>query len=105
MTAPTDDPGSAPVAADSGAYGQPEPGAYPPPPVDQRGHGFTIASVVCSVVGLVFLPIVLGPLGIIFGFVGHNRGERYGKWAGLFGIVATVVGLVLAYVVLKHARH
>ena len=105
MTAPTDDRQSAPVAADSGAYGQPEAGAYPPPPETGRGHGFTIASVVCSVVALVFLPIILGPLGIIFGFVGHSRGERYGKWAGLFGIVATIVGMVLGYIVLKNLRH
>jgi hypothetical protein len=104
VTAPTDDRKSASTATDSGAYGQPEPGAYPPPPEAKGGQGFTIASVVCSVIALVFLPIVLGPLGIIFGFVGHSRGERHGKWAGLFGIVATVVGLVLSYVVIKNMR-
>lgn len=105
MTAPTDDRKQTPVAADSGAYGQPVEGAYPPPPQSSAGHGFTIGSVVCSVVALIFLPIVLGPLGIIFGFVGHSRGERHGKWAGLFGIVATVVGFALSYIVHKQLRH
>jgi hypothetical protein len=104
VTAPTDDRRSAPVAADSGAYGQPEAGAYPPPPETGRGHGFTIASVVCAIVGIVILPIVFGVLGIVFGFVGHSRGERYGKWAGLFAIVCTIAGFVLGAVVYKSMR-
>jgi hypothetical protein len=104
VTAPTDDRRTAAPTADSGAYGQPEPGAYPEPPVANRGRSFTIASVVCSVIALIFLPIILGPLGIIFGFVGHARGDRYGKWAGIFGIVATVVGMLLSYIVLKNMR-
>ena len=104
VTAPTHDRGSTPPAADTGSYGAPEAGAYPPPPQGGRGHGFTIASVVCALIGLGFLPIVFGVLGIVFGFVGHSRGERYGKWAGLFAVLATIAGFVLSYVVLKNMR-
>jgi hypothetical protein len=103
VTAPTDDHKSVPTATDSGAYGAPE-GAYPPPPETKTGHGFTIGSVVSAIVAVVILPIVFGPLGIVLGFVGHGRGERYGKWAGLFAIVCTVAGFVLGAVVTKHMR-
>ena len=102
MTAPTDDRKSASVAADSGAYGQPEPGAYPPPPEANRGHGLTIGSAVCSVAA--FLIPLVGLLGIVLGFVGHGRGERYGKWAGILAIVCTVAGFALNYVILKNMR-
>jgi len=41
---------------------------------------------------------------VVLGFVGYGRGDRKGLWAGIFGIVATFVGLILAAAVL-HAHH
>jgi MFS family permease len=103
MSAPTDDRYSAPPAADSGAYGSEQIDAYPPPPSEaNRGRGFTIASVVCAVVGVVFLPIVFGVLGIVFGFVGQSKGDPKGKWAGFFAIACTIAGFAIGYAVLKH---
>src|SRR5579859_4646041 len=49
-------------------YGQPHPGPYPVP--GNRGRGFTITAFICGGIGLLFFPFILGPLGIIFGFVG-----------------------------------
>jgi len=63
-----------------------------------------VGSVICSVVALFFLPIILGPIGAVLGFVGYGRGDRKGLWAGIFGIVATFVGMILAAAVL-HAHH
>jgi hypothetical protein len=74
---------------------------YPPP---RSAHPFVISSVICSIAALFIVPIILGPIGAVLGFVGYGRGDRKGLWAGIFGIVATVAGMILAAAVL-HARH
>ncbi len=66
----------------------------------QRGRPFSIAGLVCAVVALFFLPIVLGPVGAVLGFVGYAKGDRMGLWVGIAGIVATIAGMALAYAVL-----
>jgi hypothetical protein len=75
---------------------------YPPSPGAKRGSsGLLIGSLICSAVALLFIPIILGPVGAVLGFVDYGRGDRKGLWAGIFGIVATVVGMVLGYAVFK----
>jgi hypothetical protein len=66
---------------------------------ESRGRPFTIAGLVCGLLSIVFLPIILGPLGIVFGFVGYGRGDRKGLWVGIGAIVCMVIGMVLGYVV------
>jgi hypothetical protein len=40
---------------------------------------------------------VLGPVGAVLGFVAMARGDRpLGMWAGIWCIVATILGFVLA---------
>jgi hypothetical protein len=68
---------------------------------ESRGRPFTIAGLVCAIVSIFFVPIILGPLGIIFGFVGYGRGDRKGLWVGLGAIACMVLGFVLGYVVWK----
>src|SRR3954465_5049207 len=80
---------------------------YPSPPARRSAHPFVVASVICSLAALFVVPIILGPVGAVLGFVGYGRGDRKGLWAGIFGIVATVAtvaGMILAAAVL-HARH
>lgn len=89
-------PGYPPYA---GPY--PQYGAYPPPVAQNRGRGFSIAAFICGGVALLFLPIILGPLGIIFGFVGSAKGDKIGKWAGILSIGTTVVGMALSYYVMR----
>ena len=79
--------------------------APPPPPNRPEGKPLVIGSVICSIAALFILPIILGPIGAVLGFVGYGRGERKGLWAGIFGIVATVGGLVLAAAVIHARRH
>ena len=106
MTAPTDnDPYAAPSGDRPDNAPQASFGAYPPAPAEKHGRGFTIASFVLAAVSLAFLPIILGPVGAILGFVGHSKGDRLGKWAAITSIACTVLGLVLAAVVLKNMRH
>jgi hypothetical protein len=61
--------------------------------------GLFIGSIICSVVALLFLPIVFGPVGAVLGFVDYGRGDKKGLWAGIAGIVATAIGMALGYAV------
>ena len=70
-----------------------------PTKAESRGRPFTIAGLVCALVGIFLLPIILGPLGIIFGFVGYGRGDRKGLWVGIGAIACTALGLALGYMV------
>lgn len=57
------------------------------------GRRWTIAGIVCGVLTLV-LPIVFGPLGIIFGYVGRKKGATSLGTAAI-GISAVLLVLVV----------
>lgn len=61
---------------------------------EKTGGGFAVASLVCSLVGIIFFGIIMGILGIVFGLIGLG-GKRSGlATAGLIiGIVDVVVVL------------
>ena len=72
------------------------PPAYVAPAPSQPGKGFATASLVCSLVGLLFSPCII--LGIIFGFVAINQmkgtaGE--GKGMAKAGIIIGFCGIGL----------
>ena len=71
----------------------------PPPSTTQLGRGWTVASFVCAVIALVFLPIVIGPLGAVLGYVGYRKGDPLGRWAMIASIAALVLGMVLGFIV------
>lgn len=81
------------------------PDGYPAPSRTSNGRPFTIAAFVCAAVALIFLPIVLGPLAIIFGLIGNSKGDPLGKWAAVAGGVALVAGFAIGYAVLHAAKH
>ncbi|MDQ1605201.1 MAG: hypothetical protein QOE01_3046 [Actinomycetota bacterium] len=88
-------------------YGAPQPNGYGAPPATtaRRGRGFTIAGIVCGALALIFVPIVLGPLGIIFGFVGNSQGDRpLGKYVGIGSVVTMVLGFVIGALVLNSMK-
>ncbi|WP_077797150.1 DUF4190 domain-containing protein [Streptomyces sp. JHA26] len=62
--------------------------------------GLAIAGLVCGIVGLFILPIVLGPLAIVFGAVAlHRTGSTMAKWdigLGVADIVLMIVMLAVA---------
>ena len=39
------------------------------------------------VVALIFLPIVFGPIGAVFGFIGYSKGDKAGLWVGIGAIL------------------
>jgi len=89
-------PGSGPDAVPSPPYA-----GHPPPVALQGGRGFSIAAFVCGGAAPFFFPLILGPfilgpLGVIFGFVAKAKGDRIGRWAGLMSIATTVLGIALS---------
>jgi hypothetical protein len=60
-----------------------------------NGRTFTIVGFVLAAVGLFILPIVLGPVGAVLGFVGLRKGDPLGKWAIVAGIAATIIGMAI----------
>ena len=89
-------PGSGPDAVPSPPYA-----GHPPPVALLGGRGFSIAAFVCGGAAPFFFPLILGPfilgpLGVIFGFVANAKGDRIGRWAGLMSIATTVLGIALS---------
>lgn len=74
-------------------YNQPQNTQPASQPAPQPGKGLAIAGMVCGIISLLCLPIVLGPLGIIFGGVAKSKGCRSGMATA--GIVCGAIGLAL----------
>ncbi len=71
-----------------------------PTAVRNAGRTFSIVGAACAVLALVVLPIVLGPIGAVLGFVGYSKGDKpFGMWVGIGAIVTTIVGLAFGLVV------
>jgi hypothetical protein len=63
-----------------------------------------VAGFVCGILAVLVLPIILGPLGVIFGFVGNSKGDRKGLWVGIGSIFTTIAGMALGLLVLEATR-
>jgi hypothetical protein len=74
------------------------------PVASQGGRGLSVAAFMSGGLALLLLPFILGPLGMIFGFVAKSKGDRIGKWAGLMSIATTVLGLAFSIWVAGHVR-
>lgn len=56
---------------------------------------FSLLGFACAFIALFFLPILVGPAGVVLGIVGHVRREERGKWAAVTAGCATIVGLTV----------
>ncbi len=62
----------------------------------------TILAFVFAVVAILFLPPVFGLAALILGVVGGALGDRpLGWYAAASGVVGAVIGMILAYAVLR----
>jgi hypothetical protein len=61
------------------------------------GGGWGIASLACGVLGLLFLPILFGPLAIIFGALGLKKKL---KGLAIAGLVLGVISLVVIFLLI-----
>ncbi|CAK7283857.1 DUF4190 domain-containing protein [Streptomyces sp. RM1] len=64
-----------------------------------RTSGLAIAGLVCGILGIFLLPIVLGPLAIVFGAVAlRQSGSLMAKWDIGLGVLDIVL-MILMFVV------
>ena len=86
-----------------GGYGQ-DPGQMYPPPPAFPGRRFTIAAFVLAGLALILFPIILGPVGIGLAAVGQTKGDPLAKWAIVAAAAATVIGMILGFVMLQSVQ-
>ncbi|QLJ02567.1 DUF4190 domain-containing protein [Streptomyces sp. NEAU-sy36] len=61
-----------------------------------RTSGLAIAGLVCGIVGIFLLPIVLGPLAIVFGAVAlRQTGSLMAKWDIGLGVLDIVLMILM----------
>ena len=66
------------------------------------GRGWSIAGIISGVLAVLIVPILLGPLGVVFGIVGLVRGDRgLGIAAIIVSILGFVIGLLVGVVLLS----
>ena len=97
-----------PVAAATQATAAP-PAAVTPPVVQPQviaapaestlGRGFAIAGLVCGILSAVIFPIVLGPLGVIFGSISWSKNNTFGMVSTLVAIPCMVLGMLFGMIV------
>lgn len=67
-----------------------------PATTKNNGRTFTIIGGVLGVLALLFLPIVLGPIGAVLGFVGYSKGDKpLGLYVGIGSIITTIIGIAI----------
>ncbi len=60
------------------------------------GRTLSIIGIVLGVLALIVLPIVLGPIGAVLGFVANSKGDKpLGLYVGIGCIVTTVIGMAI----------
>lgn len=69
------------------------------PVPSQSGNTFSIIAIVLGGISFLFLPIILGPIGIVMSVVGKNKKEKLSTVALIVAIAGTVVGMLIGAVV------
>ncbi len=64
-----------------------------------RAQGLVITSFVLAAVALFFVPVLFGPLALIFGIAGVVKEQRNAKVAVAVSIAATILGMIMGAVV------
>lgn len=61
----------------------------------------TILAFVFAAIAVLFFPIIFGLAAIVLSIVGYSLGDKaLGKWAIVAAVAGTVLGFLLAYLVL-----
>lgn len=70
-------------------------------PTTNPGRVFTILGFIFGGLAILFLPIILGPVGAVLGGVGKYKGDPLGTWAIVVAIVGMILGFVLGAFILS----
>lgn len=65
----------------------------------ETGNGFAITGIVLGAVSLLFLPIIIGPIGIVFAGISKAKKQSLSTVALVISIIGTVAGMVIGAVV------
>ena len=65
----------------------------------QPGKGFAITALVFGILSLGFLPVLFGPLGVLFGSLSWKKGNSFGMISTLVAITCSYLGMVIGALV------
>ena len=68
---------------------------------DKQIDAFAKIGVICGLAAFLFLPPVLGPIGIVFGAMAWNKGHPRGQAATIISICGTVLGMIIGAAVVS----
>ena len=94
---PESRPAAQPPVATAPPVTQPQVIAAPVQPKPDKA--FAIAGLVCGILSAGFVPIVLGPLGVIFGSVSWSKNNTFGMISTLVAIPCMVFGMLFGMIV------
>lgn len=70
------------------------------PTIDNK-NGLATAGLVCGILSFLFFPIILGPLGIVFGGIAWKAGNSRGLTAAIISVIGLPVGMLLGAMVMS----
>ena len=59
--------------------------------------GYSTAGIIMGIIAVLFLPIVFGPLGLVFGSIAKSKGDPKGGVAMTVAGVGMVAGMLLGF--------
>lgn len=71
------------------------PAMHMAPTARATGNSFSIAGIICGGIAFLFLPIILGPAGLVLGAVGKSKGEDKAVLALIVSGLGLVIGMIL----------
>lgn len=80
-------------SAPSGSYAQQQ------PPAKASGNTFSILGIVFGGIAFLFLPVILGPAGLVLAIIGKKKNESLAVIAIVVAALGTVLGMLLGAIV------
>jgi len=70
-----------------------------------RGRAWSVAGIISGILAIFLIPVLFGPLGVVFGIVGFVKGDRgLGIAAIIVGVLGFVIGLIVGALLLSFLK-
>ena len=70
----------------------------PPPPRPPAANVAAIIALTCALLGLIILPILLGPVAIVAGVVGEHQARTEARKMQEVSLLAIVIGAIITLI-------